>query len=228
MSTISNDYSFPMQKCQKCVLDRNVHHFKITTLFLYKYAKIASTKHNPTLFLPKQAKIAHTKCPPYQSLHIYCTNKPKLRSPCVHYINHYTFTIQISQNCVHQTQHYTFLTKTSQNCAHQMSTISITTHLLYKQAKIAFTKRPLYQSQHIYYKKKPKLRSPNVHYINHYTFTIQTSQNCVHQINHYTFTMQKRSFGGFWTHTNRFQLCCSSPSDFKSVVVIHQISTLMR
>ena len=149
MSTISNDYSFPMQNCQKCVLDRNVHHFKITTLFLYKYAKIASTKHNTTLSLPKQAKIAHTKCPPYQSLHIYCTNKPKLRSPCVHYINHYTFTIQ-------------------------------------------------------------------------------TSQNCVHQINHYTFTMQKRSFGGFWTHTNRFQLCCSSPSDFKSVVVIHQISTLMR
>src|ERR1700692_1233029 len=106
MSTISNDYSFPMQKCQKCVLDRNVHHFKITTLFLYKYAKIA-----------------HTKCPLYQSLHIYYTNKPKLRSPCVHYINHYTFTIQISQNCVHQ-----------------MSTISITTHLPYKQAKIASTK----------------------------------------------------------------------------------------
>src|SRR6202162_5660153 len=80
----------------------------------------------------------HSKCPPYQmtthflcknvknasligmstiskSLHIFYTNMPKLRSPCVHYINHNTFTIQISQNC-----------------AHQMSTISITTHLLYK------------------------------------------------------------------------------------------------
>src|ERR1700692_4340158 len=75
--------------------------------------------------------------------------------------NDYSFPIQKCQNCVHQTQHYTFLTKTSQNCAHQMSTISITTHLLYKQAKIAFTKCPLYQSLRIYHTNKPKLRPLN-------------------------------------------------------------------
>src|SRR6202011_3487502 len=73
------------------------------------------------------------------------------------------------------TQHITLAIQTSQNCAHQMSTISITTHLLYKQAKIAPTKCPLYQSLHIYYANKPKLRPPNVHCINRYTFTMQTS-----------------------------------------------------
>src|SRR5882757_5111810 len=67
-----------------------------TTLFLHKHVKIASTIPITTLFLYKHVKIAS-------------------HFPSVHYINHYTFLIQISQNCVHM----------------QVSTISITTHFLH-------------------------------------------------------------------------------------------------
>jgi hypothetical protein len=78
----------------------------------------------------------------------------------------------------------------------------------------------------------------HVHHINHYTFPVQTSQNCVHQMNHYTSTVQKMSFSRFGTRTNRFQLCRSSPyrnrfqvcrdnpSDFNSVAVTTRLRTV--
>src|SRR5882757_840942 len=66
------------------------------------------------------------------------------------------FFKQTCQNCVHHINHCTFPTK-----IFLVSTIPITTLFLHKHVKIA---------SHF----------PSVHYINHYTFLIQISQNCVH------------------------------------------------
>src|SRR5258705_13471582 len=105
-STISVTLHFFKQTCQNCVHHINhctfptkiflVSTISATTLFLHKHVKIASTIPITTLFLYKHVKIAS-------------------HFPSVHYINHYTFPIQISQNCVHM----------------QVSTISITTHFLH-------------------------------------------------------------------------------------------------
>jgi hypothetical protein len=90
--------------------------------------------------------------------------------------SHNTLPIQKSKNCGHHlfpiqmsttSNDYTFAMQTCQNCDHvQMSTISITTHFLYKQAKIAST----HDNHH----------TGVVSTVDHYTFPIQTSQNCVH------------------------------------------------
>ena len=182
----------------------------ITTLFLYKHGKTAPPLQMSTISvtthssckIPKNAFTKHNTtllvwCPPIQ----HNTTR----------INSLHIPMQTCQNCVHaqlstnSTLHFPYQNKSklrpSHNTSHllykQMSTISITIHLLYKQAKIAPTKCPLYQSLHIYYTNKPKLRPPNVHCINRYTFTMQTSQNCANQTNHYTFATQKRSFSRF-------------------------------
>ena len=241
-----------MQKCQKCVLISNVHHIK---WLLISYAN--QSKLRPWWECPmhqslhssytNMAKLRpHCKCPPYQSLHIHHAKFPKMRLPNttlhfwygVHQFNttqhasiHYTFLckhvkIASMHNCP-PIQHCTFLTKTSQNCAHHT-----THHTCYTN------KCPLYQSLYIYYTNKPKLRPPNVHYINHYTFTIQTSQNCAHQMStvsiatHLLCKQAKIALTKQITtlllhkkgHSAGFE---PTPTDFNSVAAGHQISSLL-
>jgi len=117
---------FPKQTCQNCVhyishytfLNKHVKiasTISITAHFLHKHEKIflVSTISATTLFLHKHVKIASTI--PITTLFLYKHVKIASHFPSVHYINHYTFLIQISQNCVHM----------------QVSTISITTHFLH-------------------------------------------------------------------------------------------------
>lgn len=211
---------FSYAKMSKLRTHRKCPPYQMTTHFLHKQVKIASligmsTISITTLFLYKHAKIASSS---------------------------QMSTISVTHQTQHKSIHYTFLYKHVKIAAmHNCPPIQHYTYPYQNKPKLRHTcyanKCPLYQYQspHIYHTKQMSTISitihlphkTNVHYINHCTFPIQTSQNCGHQLNHYTFTTQKMSFSRFWTHTNRFQLCCSSLSDFKSVGVIHQISTLM-
>jgi hypothetical protein len=151
MSTISNDYSFPIQTTQNCVLDRNVH-------YINHYTFPIQTCQNCVL-ITNVHYISH--------------------SPNTTQINSLHIPIQTCQNCVHaqlstNSTHYTFLTKTSQNCAtpaiqinahyininHYTFTIQIDVHYINYHTCTIQNKCPLYQSLHISYTNKPKLRSP--------------------------------------------------------------------
>ena len=209
MSTISNDCSFPMQTSQNCVLDGNVQ-------CINHYTFPIQTWQN---------------CAPIAN---------------VHHISHYTFIMQNSQKCVYQTQHYTsgmVSTNSTQHNTHQFTTHSYanmsklrpctTVHQfntalsLPKQVKIA----PI--TQHI-----TLAIQTNVHYINHYTFTIQTSQNCAHQMSTVsiaTHLLCKRAKIALTKqittlllhkkgHSAGFE---PTPTDFNSVAAGHQISSLL-
>lgn len=167
MSTISNDYSFPIQTTQNCVLDRNVHYINQyafpmqTCQNCVLITNVHYISHSPnttqinSLHIPIQTRqnCVHAQLSTNSTLHFPYQNKPKLRH--TRYANKCPLYQYQSLHIYH--------TK-------QMSTISITIHVPYKT---------------------------NVHYINHCAFPIQTSQNCGHQLNHYTFTTQKRSFSRF-------------------------------
>jgi hypothetical protein len=159
VSTISNTTHLLYQTCQNCGHYNFPNPISITTLLLCKHVKIADL----------------CKCPPYQSLHFFYTNMSKLRTYAnVHYINHYTFSMQTCQNCgpMQMSTISTFAMQTCQNCVPmQMSTISNHYTLLCKHVKIADTTIFLNQVSTI---------SNTTHLL------YQTCQNCVHIMNvHY-------------------------------------------
>ena len=158
MSTISNDYSFPIQTTQNCVLDRNVH-------YINHYTFPIQTCQNCVL-ITNVHYISH--------------------SPNTTQINSLHIPIQTCQNCVHaqlstNSTHYTFLTKTSQNCATLAIQINVhyininhhtfTIHVPYKTnvhyIKISYTNKPKLRSPikslHFYYTKKVIQRVLNPH-----------------------------------------------------------------
>ena len=164
-------YTFPIQTCQ------NYLTISITTLFLYKHIKIAS----------HYLHMICIWCPPYQSLHFSYTNMSKLRhTTCIWWTPYQSqhFPIQIASTThflvnspLDQSPHiaYTRLPK-----LRPYTTVQYIHHytLLQKHAKTAsICKCPPYQPLHIPIQTCKKI--PSVHHINHYTFPMQTCQNCV-------------------------------------------------
>jgi hypothetical protein len=150
MSTISNDYSFPIQTSQNCVLDRNVHHINHYTFPIQTcqncvlITNVHYISHSPnttqinSLHIPIQTcqNCVHAQLSTNSTLHFPYQNKPKLRHTC--YTNkcplyqYKSLHIYHTNRCPLYQLPYMYHTK-------QMSTISITAHFLYKQAKIAVT-----------------------------------------------------------------------------------------
>jgi len=189
VSTISKHYTFPMQTCQNCVHTQSVHciktlHFAMQTCqncvhtqsvhyiktLHFSYANMSKLRpytkcplyQNTTLLLHKHVKIASSYiCPQCQSTHISCANLFKI--------------------CLYQTLH--FAMQTHQNCVLiHVSTTSNTTLSLCKITKIASLYKMSTMSIH-YTLQHQGVKIASIStcppYQKHYTFPIQTRQNCV-------------------------------------------------
>jgi hypothetical protein len=145
----------------------NVHYIKTLHFAIQTCPKLASTISNTTLCYTNMSKIS------------------------VHYIKHYTFPMQNNKNCVPiqvstTSKHYTFPMQTCQNCVHTQSVHYIKTlHFSYAN----MSKLCPYTSVHyiktnttLLLHKKVKIVSISKcpPYQKHYTFPMQTCQNCVH------------------------------------------------
>src|SRR6201999_3212533 len=146
--------------------------YQNTTILLHKQVKIASMSkcppyQNTTILLHKQVKIASiSKCPPYQNTTLLLHKHVKIASisKCPPYQKHYTFSMQTCHNCVLMQMSTISNDYTSFQDHMPVSTISNTTHFLYKHVKIASLsyKCPPYQSLHTFH--------ASVHYIKNCTF----------------------------------------------------------
>jgi len=135
--------------------------------------------------------------PPHQSTTLSYANMSKMRPPYnslhttgVHYINHYTFSIQTCQNCVtlalytcppYQSIHFFIPT------VHHMISLHFSYTKVSKMRHTFFIPNVHYINPYtFFYTKVSKMRHTffitTVHYINHYTFPIQKCQKCVHHM----------------------------------------------